>query len=111
MAEPQPPPSSKSSARESNDSTSADDARRYLTIDELSARTTLSVSTLRRLYRRGQLVGYQPGGPRTRIVFPPDAIEQAVQATATALVPRPSPPLDPMHAPGRGPRPQWMQHS
>src|SRR6516225_2482345 len=53
---------------------------RYLTLAELSAQTTLSESTLKRLCQKGAIPFYQPGGPRTRIVFPPDAIEQALFA-------------------------------
>ncbi|HLJ92173.1 MAG TPA: helix-turn-helix domain-containing protein [Gemmataceae bacterium] len=84
------------------------DALRYLTIQELSARTTLSVSTLRRLLKKGKLVGHQPGGPRTRIVFRPDAIEQATTAMvadATGVPPHPQPVSIPQH----GPRPKWQQ--
>jgi excisionase family DNA binding protein len=85
---------------------------RYLTTVELSELTGISVSTIQRLCRKGQLPFYQPGGPRTRIVFPPDAFEQATQANqkATGL-----PPNDPAAAspenPQRGPRPKWQDGS
>jgi hypothetical protein len=85
--------------------------RRLLTIVELSAATTLSVSTLRRLYTRGLIVGYQPGGPRTRVVFPPDSIEQAVKAMLTASATAPEPTPETATAPRRGPRPKWLGNS
>ncbi len=69
---------------------------RYLTIQELATRTTLSVSTLRRLIKKGKLIGHQPGGPRTRMVFRPDAIEQATTAMVQDTVGEPlslSPPI------------------
>jgi excisionase family DNA binding protein len=82
---------------------------RYLTTVELSDVTGLSVSTIQRLCRKGLLRFYQPGGPRTRMVFPPDAIEQATESNqkATGL-----PPGDTLAAssesPQRGPRPKWQ---
>ena len=84
-------------------------ARRYLSIEELSASTTLSISTLRRLYKQGLIVGYQPGGPRTRIVFPPDAIEQVSRATSEP--PCTGTPSKSPKTAQRGPRPQWMDRS
>ena len=85
--------------------------RRYLSIVELSCFTTLSVATLRRLVKRGLLVGYQPGGPRTRIVFPPDAIEQAARATSEEAAPALTTPLETPQTPQRGPRPKWLENS
>ena len=84
--------------------------RRYLTVKELAAATGLSVSTLRRLQRKGRLPFFQPGGPGTRIVYPPDAIEQAADLDPG---PRPSLPRDPTSSPRgggprRGPRPKWL---
>lgn len=86
-------------------------ARRYLTIEELSILTTFSVSTLRRLRKRGLIVGYQPGGPRTRIVFPPDAIEQVVRAMSGTPTSLPATPSDSAEPPLRGPRPKWLDAS
>jgi hypothetical protein len=81
---------------------------RYLTIEQLAATTTLSVSTLRRLCKRGILVGLQPGGPRTRIVFAPDAIEQAVKAA----LPADNVPARPRKTGALpGPRPRWQAPS
>jgi excisionase family DNA binding protein len=80
-------------------------ARGYLTIEELAEHTGFSVSTLRRLWRKRQIVGFQPGGRRTRVVFPPDAIEQASRATQGAAA---GPPESRTATPRRGPRPKWL---
>ena len=83
-------------------------ACRYLTIEELSLATTLSVSTLRRLLKKGLIASHQPGGPRTRIIFRPDAIERASEAAAPAGG-QPAP--DVGDAPPRGPRPRWLMET
>lgn len=74
---------------------------RYLTLAQLSALTTLSQTTLKRLFKRGRIPGYQPGGPRTRILFPHDAIEQAGKVEKTPL----------HHQTGKlsGPTPRWKR--
>ena len=88
-------------------------AGRYLSIEDLSAETGLSVSTLRRLVKRGVLVAHQPGGPRHRLVFAQDAIERAsaatrpVGSTATPTTPPPTPTAHPQ----RGPQPRWCRGS
>lgn len=56
-------------------------AKDFLSIDELSERTGLGVSTLRRLARTGRIPVYQPGGKGGKLLFPPDAIERAGQAS------------------------------
>jgi hypothetical protein len=86
-------------------------SRPYLTVEELSALTTLSVSTLRRLYKRGLIVGFQPGGPRTRIVFPSDALEQLARTMAGTAIPTPCNPSESTKTPQRGPRPKWLDAS
>jgi len=53
----------------------ADQRRTYLDIVELSVATGLSISTINRLKKQGKIPCYQPGGPRTRVLFPADAIE------------------------------------
>lgn len=86
---------------------------RLLTIEELSAATTLSVSTIRRLVKKGAIVGHQPGGPRHRIMFLPDVIEQATKvAKPPGAESVPSvPPPGPTGRPQRGPRPRWFEKS
>ena len=84
---------------------------RYLTIAELSAATTLSVSTLRRLLKRGIIVGHQPGGPRHRLVFLPEAIEQATRAaqvTTAACTPG-NTESSTKPRPLSGPQPKWTR--
>jgi hypothetical protein len=87
---------------------SACGSRRFLTIEELAATTTLSVSTLRRLHRRGLIVGYQPGGPRTRIIFPLDAIEQIARTSSTSAVETAKPNHEVAKPMRRGPQPKWL---
>jgi excisionase family DNA binding protein len=82
--------------------------RRYLTISELSDATGISISTLRRLLRKGTLPFYQPGGPRTRIVFPIDAIEQATKTNKGAAR-QSDDAIAASEAPARGPRPRWQE--
>ncbi len=86
--------------------------RRYLTVGEFSAITGLSLSTLQRLCRKGALPFFQPGGPRTRKVFSPDAIEQARQAqrVAPSQIPHRDGPESIQDTP-RGPRPKWLRDS
>ena len=50
-----------------------DGAWKLLSIKELRDRTGFSVSTLRRRVKDGTLAKFQPGGPRTRMAFHPDA--------------------------------------
>jgi excisionase family DNA binding protein len=67
--EPQVPNSSESAERK---------MRAYLTYEELSQQTGISVSTLRRRVEEGAILFFQPGGPRTRIVFPLDVVERLI---------------------------------
>ena len=73
--------------------------RRYLTVEELSKATTLSVSTLRRRFKEGSIVGFQPGGRGSKILFPIDAIEK-IQC---------QPPSIPAHRPPAGPSARWRR--
>jgi hypothetical protein len=79
----------------------------YLTIDKLSAHSGLSVPTLRRYVRKGLLVAFQPGGPGCRLLFRPDALEQAglllMQKSTAAMNDTPN---QPRRLPGR--RPGWL---
>lgn len=83
---------------------------RYLTFKELCAVSKLSASTLRRLIRLGVIKCFQPGGHRHRIVFPPDAIEQA-----TASLPPPTASggsaAGDAGPPRRGPSPKWLKQT
>ena len=72
----------------------------YLTIQELSDRSRLSVTQLRRMAHAGQITYFQPGGPGGRMLFPPDAIERAGQQSAIQEAP--------FQKKLSGPRPKWM---
>lgn len=74
-----------------------------LTIQEFSERTPLSVSQIRRLVKAGRIPYLQPGGPRGKLLFAPDALSQQRNETTTA---QPVPP-----PPGSGRRPEWMNTS
>ena len=51
-------------------------AKRLLTINELSQVSGVPVVTLRRYAKRGKIKAFQPGGPRCKLLFRPDALEQ-----------------------------------
>lgn len=76
-----------------------------ITIKELSRRTGVSVSTLRRYAKRGAIEALQPGGPGCMLLFRPDALA-GVKASSTAAsksifaIPHQG------RLPGRSP--QWM---
>jgi len=76
--------------------------RTYLTTPELAAQTGLSISTIRRLVSSGRLRPIQPGGPRHRLVFLANAIEQINPEIQTPEDPVGSPVKSP-----RGPAPRW----
>ncbi len=50
--------------------------RSYLSLAELSRKSGLSEVTLRRWWRAGTIVGFQPGGPGSRLLFPHDTLER-----------------------------------
>lgn len=55
----------------------ASESQELITIRELSRRTGLSVSTLRRYARRGTIEALQPGGPGCKLLFRADALAGA----------------------------------
>jgi hypothetical protein len=64
-----------------------------------------------RLYKRGQIVGYQPGGPRTRIVFSADTLEQLAGVMPRTPISTTGTPSESKTTPQRGPRPKWLDAS
>jgi len=54
-------------------------ARKYVSIEELSAGSGMSITQLRRLARAGRIPFFQPGGKGGKLLFPPDAIEKSTQ--------------------------------
>ncbi|MFL5330046.1 MAG: helix-turn-helix domain-containing protein [Gemmataceae bacterium] len=87
----------------------------YLTIEELAKKTRYSVSTLRRLCRKGLIPFFQPGGPRSRVVFPTDSIERirailppsVASAPKTELLSLPDKTAADTARVQSGPRPRW----
>lgn len=77
-----------------------------LTVQELSVKSRLSVATIHRLKRQGKIPFYQPAGKRGRVLFPPDAVERAAQATSSSAAKAPGNAGSPSHL--SGPRPAWM---
>ena len=73
----------------------------YLNVSELRAKTGLSISTIRRRMSDGTLRYLQPGGPRTRVLFPLDAIEP--ERTSENLETKPTA--------RSGPQPRWLGRS
>ena len=67
-----------------------EEQRKYVDIGELAARTGMSPSTINRLKKQGKIPFYQPGGKRTRVLFPPDAIEQASSSQSSLNVDPPA---------------------
>ena len=82
--------------------------RKLLTIRELAAATTLSLSTIERLIKSGVLRPVQLGGKGHRRMFDGDEIDRWLQA---ARAPTAHPPSDCPAKPKRvsGPRPKWMR--
>ena len=80
----------------------------YLTAPELSVRTGLSLSTIHRLKKRGNIPYFQPAGKGGSVLFPHDAIEHALDSSREFV------PLPPTRNNGSndrlyGPRPTWMK--
>jgi excisionase family DNA binding protein len=69
-----------------------------ISITELSYTNGLSISTIRRLVRRGQIPFVQPSGKGGKLLFPPDAVERSGLAANASV------------SPGRlaGRPPSWM---
>jgi excisionase family DNA binding protein len=83
----------------------------YLNYKELSADTGISVSTLRRRVQAGQLPFFQPGGRRTRVVFPADLVERLLQSPTESPALSPETPPPPTNAIRHGPPPKWIRET
>lgn len=77
--------------------------KQYLDIDELSTLSGLSASTLRRYVRQGKIIALQPGGPGSRLLFRPDALERVA-----TLPEETGEQVSPGHRQLPGRRPGWM---
>lgn len=58
------------------------DNSQLLTLKELSDHSKLSPATIHRLKRQGKIPFFQPAGPRGKLLFPADAVEQAARAAS-----------------------------
>ncbi|MCA9250253.1 MAG: excisionase family DNA-binding protein [Phycisphaerales bacterium] len=90
-----------------DDVSAANSARTFMSISECCDATGLSVSTVRRLIKRGHLEMFQPGGHRCRILIPVSAI-QSLQDQAVSK--NDGPEILPHQSPSPrlpGPQPQW----
>lgn len=82
--------------------------RLYLTVKEFCRLTSMSASTLKRLRDKGKLPFLQPGGKRTRVLIPRNALELNSQQGESGLPSQSTPkPNEPNCIPG--PMPRWMQ--
>ncbi len=80
---------------------------RLLTIEELSAKSRLSRSTIHRLKRAGKIPFFQPAGKGGRLLFPADAVEQMAAASGGAPPQSTAKPAKGDRLSGRPPR--WTQ--
>lgn len=80
---------------------------KYLSYADFSTQSGLSISTLQRRVKEGRLRSVQPGGPRTRVLIPTDALE-ATPPKNDAPPPPAAPQIDPdSRLPGRPP--DWLK--
>ncbi len=77
--------------------------RPCLTIGEVAAATTFSLSTIERLIRRGVISPVQLGGKGHRRIFPAEAIERLLRHREAAQRSTPTVSTKTL----RGPRPKW----
>jgi hypothetical protein len=96
-----------------------DQSRRYLSPQEFSRLSGLSLATVHRYLKAGKLPYRQPGGHRTRILIPVDALEPragdtpAQVAAQPSAAPPPSPETPVVSTSTRlpGPKPQWAHRA
>src|SRR5947209_5314315 len=81
----------------------------YLTYEELHVKTRISLSTLRRLVREGCIPFFQPGGPRTRILFPADIVERLLTPTQNTRKLQDTQEHAALPTVRRGPKPKWLR--
>ena len=79
-----------------------------LTLREFSQRSQLSSATIHRLKRLGKIPFFQPSGPRGKLLFPADAVEQAAKAAFNDSFTT-SPGTAETQAHLSGPCPAWMK--
>ena len=81
--------------------------QQFVTLAEfLKLNPALSASTVRRWIRAGKLAHCQPGGPRTKLLIPTDALNR-IQLSAQAEKAA-SDPGCPIRENISGPKPNWL---
>lgn len=78
-------------------------AVKYRTLKQMVAHSGVSDATLRRWVKEGRINAFQPGGPNSKLLFLPDALEQPVADSQ----PVPAIRSEPVAPPRSGPR--WQQ--
>ncbi|MEI8372318.1 MAG: helix-turn-helix domain-containing protein [Planctomycetota bacterium] len=78
-----------------------------LTLKEFSDISKLSPATIHRLKQQGKIPYFQPSGPRGKLLFPADAVEQAANAVSNNSFPASSGTEKKAHL--SGPCPIWMK--
>lgn len=85
------------------------EGRQYFSAAELSAQSGLSKQTIFRLKDQGKLPYFQPAGKNGRLLFPPDAIEQACRERQPTRTEQPR--CDPVEKRLPGKKPNWMHNN
>jgi hypothetical protein len=91
-----------------SDAAARNSAPALLTYQDLHLKTGFSLSTLRRRVKEGRIPFFQPGGPRTRVVFPADVVELLLSQSPVSEQPQTPVAAPPSPAAQRGPRPKWL---
>jgi hypothetical protein len=84
------------------------DNPQLLTLKEFSDFSKLSPATIHRLKRQGKIPFFQPSGPRGKLLFPANAVEQVANAASNDSFPA-SPDTAKTKAHLSGPCPVWMK--
>ncbi|WP_339745343.1 hypothetical protein [uncultured Rubinisphaera sp.] len=88
---------------------SAQNSSSFFSINEFVAKTGMSLSTVHRRIRGGDIQTYQPGGPKTRILIPAEELNTSYShrsSTESALLyDRPQ-----TANKKRGPKPRWQNN-
>jgi len=87
------------------------DQCRFLSVEQVIAQSGLSASTVRRWIKRGVLPHAQPGGKRSRVLIPADALDRLSHAEVVSPTPTVQPLIEvqPPAPQRRGPTPRWQR--
>jgi excisionase family DNA binding protein len=83
----------------------------FFTVAQFAAHLGLSDKTLRRRIREGSLPYFQPGGPKTKILIPADALHQRadIPLSGREITPNQAEPFNEQEPRPAlpGPKPRW----